>query len=236
MSLDHISLSGETLFEIGGFSVTNTFLLSVVLAPFLFVALYAGLRSRSLIPDRVQNFFEWVLETFLDFVESITGDRKVTMEIFPVAATLFLFILVSNFVELVPALGVFSFLRSPSSDLNFTLALAIFSVVYINAMAVKHLGLLSYAKKFLDFRSPIAFFVGLLEAFSEITRTISLAVRLFGNLFAGEVLLLVMLALFPVLLPLPFLALEIIIGILQAFIFAMLVVVFYSMAVVSAEH
>jgi F-type H+-transporting ATPase subunit a len=116
------------------------------------------------------------------------------------------------------------------------LALAIFSVVYINVMAVKHLGLLSYGKKFFNFQSPIAFFIGLLEAFSEITRTISLAVRLFGNLFAGEVLLLVMLTLFPIILPLPFLALEMIIGILQAFIFAMLVVVFYSMAITHEEQ
>jgi len=120
--------------------------------------------------------------------------------------------------------------RGPSSDLNTTFALAIISLISFQVFGIAALGIFKYAGKFLNFKSPVGFFVGILEIISEIAKMISLSFRLFGNIFAGEVLLLVMAFLVPLIAPLPFFGLEIFVGLIQAFIFAMLTLVFLRIA------
>lgn len=235
MSEIEISIKGEKLFNIFGFAVTNTFFLSLILSLSIFLILFIVLRQKKIIPGKIQNFFELILETFYNFINSVTNSPEKTKEIFPITATLFILILSSNLLELVPGVGVIPFLRSPSSDLNFTLALSLTAMFYVNFLAVRKLGLFSYLKKFFNFKSPIFFFVGILEGMGELTRIFSLAIRLFGNLFAGEVLLIVTSFLFAYLLPLPFLGLEILVGLIQAFIFPSLVVIFYFTAT-QIEH
>lgn len=230
-----INVSAEELFKLGDFPVTNTFLLSIVLAIVIFFILFFAFRKKKVLPGPFQNFFEFLLESILNFVDSITQDKKKTEEIFPLAATLFIFILFSNLLEILPGIGVFRFLRSPSSDLNFTLALAIFSIFFVNFAAVKRLGFFTYLKKYLNFKNPVLFFVGILEGSGELTRIVSLGVRLFGNLFAGETLLIVVSALFSFLLPLPFLALELLVAFVQALIFSSLIIIFYSTAMSHGE-
>ncbi|MFA5742926.1 MAG: F0F1 ATP synthase subunit A [Candidatus Paceibacterota bacterium] len=234
--MEEISIEATKLFQIGSFPVTNTFLLILMIGGFLSLLFFLVFRKKSLWPGKVQNFLEWILESYLNFIDSVTHDRAKSEKVFPIAVSLFLMILLSNLVELLPGLGLFSFLRSPSSDINFTLALAILSVLFINFSSIKELGLFSYLGRFFDLRSPVLFFVGILEGLGEFTRVISLSMRLFGNLFAGETLLIVVatgihwsLAYF---VPLPFLALEILVGFIQAFIFSSLVVVFYTTATV----
>jgi len=239
VDMEEISVAAKTLFTIGGLDITNTTFWSLVIAAAI-LFLFGGVFSRAkMIPGKVQNFLEFIMESFLNFADSITMSRAKTLEIFPFAMTLFLFIWACNLMELIPGLGVFSILRSPSSDLNFTLGLAILSIFYVNALALKRLGVFKYLGKFLNFKSPVLFYVGILEFVGEFARIISLAMRLFGNLFAGEVLLMVVgtgihwaLSYF---VPLPFLALETLVGFLQAFIFATLIVVFYSTAVETAH-
>ncbi len=209
--------------------MTNTFFLTVVLSAVIFLFSFFSLRKKSMVPKGLQNFWEFLLETLYNFFNSITGSEAKTRQIFPLAGTLFLLIIFCNFVELIPGLGIFSILRSPSSDLNLTFALAIISITSVNFLAIKNLGFLNYAKKFVS-KNPVMMFAGLLEFMGEFTRILSLAFRLFGNLFAGEVLLIVISFLFSYLLPLPFLALEILVGFIQALIFPTLVVVFYSIA------
>jgi F-type H+-transporting ATPase subunit a len=225
----HFSISGEKIFEILKFEITNTFFLTVFLTFFLILGFYLVFRKGRIIPTRIQNFFEWILESFFNFLDSITGSRKRTEKIFPLATTLFLLILSANLLELIPGLGVFKILRSPSADLNFTLGLALFSIFYINFLILKELGILKFLKRFIS-KNPIFLFVGFLEFLSEITRILSLSFRLYGNLLAGEVLLIISSFLFAFLLPLPFLFLEILVGFIQAFIFSFLVVIFYSAA------
>src|SRR3989344_4670056 len=181
MSLPEIAISGEEIFEIGSFRATNTFLLALILASTIFILTLFTFRKGKMVPGRLQNFLEWIFETLLNFIDSVTGSRERTKEVFPLSATLFVLILAANLIELVPGVGIFHFLRSPSSDLNFTLALALFSVSYINFLTIRKLGLFSYLKKFFNFKNPISFFVGVLEAISELSRIFSLAVRLFGN-------------------------------------------------------
>ncbi|MFA5249557.1 MAG: F0F1 ATP synthase subunit A [Candidatus Paceibacterota bacterium] len=234
--MEEISIEATKLFQIGAFPVTNTFLLILLIGGLLSLLFFLVFRKKSLWPGNTQNFLEWILESYLNFIDTVTHNRAKSEKVFPIAVSLFLMVLLSNLVELMPGLGVFPILRSPSSDINFTLGLAILSVAFINFSSIKELGFFSYIKRFFDLRSPVLFFVGILEGLGEFTRIISLSMRLFGNLFAGETLLIVVatgihwsLAYF---VPLPFLALEILVGFIQAFIFSSLIVVFYTTATV----
>lgn len=125
--------------------------------------------------------------------------------------------------------------RAATADLNTTIALALISVLATQVIGVKYLGL-SYFKKFFNFKNPIFAFVGILELISEIAKVISFAFRLFGNIFAGEVLLVVIAFLLPILAPVPFLGLELFVGVIQALVFTMLSLVFMSMATHAHEE
>jgi len=231
----HIALTGETVFEFLGIGFTNTFIISILCALVLIIAFVLALRKREIVPGKMQNFFEFILETVFSIFDGMTGNSKKTEEIFPLAGTLFIFILCNNLLEIVPGLGIFPFLRAPSSDIHFTLALAIFSMVFIHVVAIQKLGGITYLKKYIKFESPIMFFVGALEALGEITRTMSLGIRLFGNLFAGEILLTMVSFMVPYLVPLPFLGLEIFVGFIQALVFSSLITVFY-VTTTAEEH
>ncbi len=125
--------------------------------------------------------------------------------------------------------------RSPGSDLNFTLALALIAVTMVNVFGIAAMGLKERLSVFFNFSSPINFFVGILELVGEFARIISFTFRLFGNVFAGEVLLAIMALLVPYLVPLPFMFLEVFVGFIQAFIFGMLTLVFVALAVTPHE-
>ena len=125
-------------------------------------------------------------------------------------------------------------LRAGTADLNTTIALAIISVLLTQFFGIQSLGL-SYFKKFINFKNPLQFFVGILELVSEFAKIISFAFRLFGNIFAGEVLLSVMTYLLPVIVPIPFYGLEVFVGLIQALVFSVLSLVFFNMATQSHE-
>ena len=247
----NISLAAESLFHIGTFPITNTLIMSwAVIAVLVVVALLA---RRSLgtggVPKGIGNAFEAVIEALLDFVDSVTRDREKSERFLPIIATIFLFVIVSNWIELVPGLGTIGiweehegksilvpFIRSASADLNVTLAVAIISVVATHLYGVGALGLGNHLKKFFNFSNPIMTFVGLLELISEFAKVISFSFRLFGNIFAGEVLLLVVATLAPYVIPLPFLFLEIFVGFVQALVFSMLTLVFIKVSVSHGDH
>lgn len=247
----HISFLPEHLFSLDGFSITNTLLVSwIVVAVLLFITFFASKKIK-LKPKAksLQNVAEIAIEGLFNLIQSVTGDEKLTRKIFPLVATIFFFVLFSNWIEIIPGVGTIGFFeaseegkilipffRSPSSDLNFTLAIAVISIMATQFFGITALGLFKYGKKFLNFSSGISFFVGILELVSEITKMISFSFRLFGNIFAGEVLLMVVLFLAPLFVPLPFFFLELIVGLIQAFIFSMLTIVFIRMATLPLEH
>lgn len=239
-----ISLRAETLFYIGTFPVTNALALSVVVLLLLFA--FAALLNRKLavVPGILQNIAEYIVESALGIMDSVLGDRQKSEQYFPLVFTIFLFVLFSNWLGLLPGVGSFVFntgaetvplLRSPASDLNFTLALALIAITFVNVASSRAIGLKQRLSAFFNFKSPIDFFVGILEIVSEFAKIISLSFRLFGNVFAGEVLLAIMAYLVPYAVPLPFMFLEIFVGAIQAFIFAMLTTVFMGMAVGHAQ-
>ncbi len=245
----NISLAAEPIFHIGKFTVTNTLLMSWSIMAFLFVVVAVTRKKLKTVPVGLQNMVELGVEKLLNFMESVTGDRREAKKFFPLVATIFIFVILSNWLEIVPGLGTIGiweelhgervlipFIRSASADLNVTLAIAVISVFSIQIFGIMALGVFKYAGKFISFKGPIEFFVGILELISEVAKIISFSFRLFGNIFAGEVLLTIVLFLVPYLVPLPFLFLEIFVGFIQALVFSMLTLVFLKVATTSHEE
>ena len=241
MSELHISISAQPIFNVYGYEVTNSMLVTVLVSGFLVGLSLAGKRwfKRSQKPRWVL-FMQTIVESFYEFVMSITPQHAA--KFFPLVATIFLFVLFGSWAGLLPGAesiglkttrGFVPLLRGATADINTTLALAIFAIVSVQIFGYKHRGI-RYFKKFLDFSNPINLFVGFLELISEFSRMISFAFRLFGNIFAGEVLLAVIAFLVPLLASLPFLGLEIFIGFIQALVFSTLTLVFINIA--TSEH
>lgn len=245
--MPHIEIAAEKLLTLGGFPITNTFVAAWLVTALLCIGAYLLSRQISLVPTGVQNVFEIVIEALLGLMEGIFGSRERAERYLPIIATLFLFILVSNWFGILPgvgAIGYFAhhdghklfvpFLRSAGSDLNVTLALGVVAMTLVNVSGIGALGFFAHARKFFTIRNPIDFFVGILELLSEFAKIISFSFRLFGNVFAGEVLLVIVGSLAPYGAPVPFLLLEVFVGFIQALVFAMLTMVFISIAV--AHH
>jgi F-type H+-transporting ATPase subunit a len=254
-NLPEIRIAPDTLFYIGPMPVSNTliatwFSILVVLA-FGFLAK----RNLSIVPSGVSNFFEWIFEQILNLCEEVAGRARGRI-FFPLVCTIFLFVLAANYLELVPFvesigtinhpnvhpfLGIFlvdkgesnfitPWVRPASTDLNMTIGLAIISVIATQFYGFRLLGpKLQLGRYFTLKDGPIGLFVGILELILELARIISFSFRLFGNVFAGDVLLLVMAFLIPALGPVPFLLLEILVGLIQAFVFSMLTLIFLTL-------
>jgi F-type H+-transporting ATPase subunit a len=253
----NISLAAEPIFHLGSFSVTNSLLVAFILM-LGFVALALTFRRRQLtaVPSGFQNLVETVVEGGLDFVTSVTGSRATAVRFFPLVATIFFFVVFSNWFGLLPGVGsigiyelheghtvLVPFFRSASADLNGTIAIALISVLGTQIFGIATLGFFKHAAKYLNFKALFKHFsfqsvimlgVGLLELVSEVSRVVSFSFRLFGNVFAGEVLLIVVSALVPYFAPLPFVFLEIFVGVVQALVFSLLTLVFLTIA--TAEH
>lgn len=261
-----VTLFAEPIFHLGTFTVTNSLVTSWLAV--LIIAALALLVRRSLrdVPGRLQAAAELVLEQALALADSVTGSRERTERIFPLVFGVFLFILVNNWLGLLPGFGSIGFieggahgafvpiLRGATADFNTTLALALTSVIGANLFGVVAVGAWHYFNKFVNLKllaevprrvahepaivlvNPIKFFVGLIEIVGEVAKVASLSFRLFGNIFAGEVLLVSVAALFAYLVPIPFMFLEVIVGIIQALIFATLTLVYFSVAATVEEH
>lgn len=244
--MPHISLAAEIITRIAGFPISNALITTWLVMGILIVLSYLVTREMKLIPGYAQSIAEMLVGGLYTFFESVTG--KYVSQVFPLVASLFLFILMANWVGLLPGVGTVGFfrdvheeiefaplLRGATADLNTTIALALFAMVAIQYFGFKTSGM-HYGKRFLNVTNPINFFLGLLELVSEVSKVVSFAFRLFGNIFAGEVLLAVMAFLMPFVVPLPFLTMELFVGFIQALVFSMLTAVFLTVAVSHGEH
>lgn len=261
------TLFAEPIFHIGKFTVTNSLLNSwITVIILIIVFVFIGKKIKK-IPKGIQNIFEFVLEEALKLADSITGNRKRSEKFLPISLALFLFILVNNWLGLLPGMGTIGFVESSgghnvfiplfrggTADLNMTLALAFFAVIASHIMGALTVGLWDHFNKFINLKAflaipkkigkdisvvlvnPIKAFVGIVEIIGEAAKVASLSFRLFGNIFAGEVLLASMMALCAYFLPLPFMFLEIIVGLIQALIFSILTLVFMTIATTAEEH
>ena len=232
----------EILTSFFGIPVSNSLVLSVLTA-FVLVGLgFLAVKSLQIIPGKLQNAVELIFESILNFFTSALGSREQAEKFFPLVASFFLFILFNNWLGVLPGTGSLEFkgaplFRSANSDLNATFALALVSVIAIQFYGIRKLGFTKHVSKFFNFtHGPIQFCVGILECIAEFAKILSFSFRLFGNIFAGEVLLLIIMALVPLIVPFPFFMLEFFVGFIQALVFAMLTLIFLKIATETVEH
>ncbi len=239
-----VSFAAEPIFRIGSFSVTNTLVNTALIDATLLSVCFVTSKKIKYVPGKLQNILEYIIQVFNDLIESVAPNRGKI--ILPFVVTFFVFILLINWSGLLPGVGTIGFfeehehkkvliplVRAATSDINTTLALALVSAVSTHVLSIKLTGIKDYLSRFFSI-NPINLFVGLLELVSEITKVVSLSFRLFGNIFAGEVVLVTVSSLFAFLFPLPFMLLEVIVGIVQALVFAMLTMSF--MAIMTTPH
>ncbi|MBD3311216.1 MAG: F0F1 ATP synthase subunit A [Candidatus Magasanikbacteria bacterium] len=244
------TLAPEVLFQIGPVNVTNT-MINAWIAIIIFLILGIFIKKRiNLSPGKLQNYSEYFLDKLLGYFDQVTGDRKKTIGFLPIVGSIFFFILLSNWLGLLPGTGSIMvghsmLLRPANTDLNLTVAMALVAVVSSHIFGFVAIGFFTHLGKFIQIgnilksfkKGPMAIFtaiiefgVGLLEIISEIAKVLSLSLRLFGNIFAGEVLISVISALVAALAPAPFMLLEVLVGIIQASVFAMLTLVYLTVA------
>lgn len=241
-----IHLAPSTLGHIGDIAITNTLLTAVTVSVLLIVAAFFIGRALKMKARGFQVVVE-LLHTFpYQFIKDTLGNEKLARTYFPIIMTIFLFILCVNWFGLLPFVGAvgieaeshgahaFLPLFYPgATDLNFTLALATIAFFTIEIAGILALGFIKYGGKFITFKSPLAFVIGIIELVSEIARLITFSFRLFGNIFAGKVLLLVVMFFVPLIVPVPILAFELFVGFIQAVVFAVLTLFFIKLAVES---
>ena len=261
-----VTLFAEPITHYKSFSITNA-LITSWFAVFILVVLAFILKFKlKEIPNKLQNIFEIIIDGALSLCDQVTNDRELSMKIFPIAISVFFFILVNNWLGLLPiggfgiiergehGLAFIPFLRGGTADVNTTLALAVSAVIGANIFGIFSIGLWKTFNKYVNLKAlgqiftkirkeptviivaPITFFVGLIEIAGEIAKVASLSFRLFGNVLAGEVLLVSIAALAPYVVPIPFLFLEILVGVVQALIFSILLVVYFTISASDHEH
>lgn len=243
----HISIAPDTLFHIGPIAITNAQILGAVGSLLLLWILFATVRavkkgSRS----RGMHAVMWLFESLYDTTVEVIGDKSVAKKVLPLAVTLMLFFMINNWLGLLPFVGPVTWNGAPlfrgvAADLNTTLALAIISIITAQAWAIKRMGFFKSAGRYFHnpLKDPLHFFIGILEFIAEFSRTAALSLRIFGNVFGGEVLLAVIAFLTsyaaPLALPL-FYGLELFVGAVQAYVFFMLTIVFISLGLPNPDE
>lgn len=257
-----IELPAAGIFHIFGFTVTNTIIASWLSIIVIVGLAYAVTRRIKLVPSRLQSLLEFAIEWMLNFCIDVAGEKN-GRRFFPIVTTIFLFVLINAWMNLIPGYGSIlitgveghevHLLRGANTDINLSLALALVAFVFVEYHGIRALGF-RYFKKFINVgqffggfgklfsgkvragmvglgMGAIDIFVGVLEGMSELVRVVSFTFRLFGNMTGGEILILMMLFLSPWLLAIPFYGLELLVGLVQAIVFAGLTLVFATVAI-----
>ena len=242
----HVSVAPVTLFDIGGFPVTNSHMLGLIGVSILLAIMFGTVRAlKKGSRNRFMHMILWFFESLYDTTVEVVGDKQVARKILPLAVTLVFFFLINNWIGILPIVGPITYdghelFRGAAADMNTTFALAIISMTTAQVWAIKRSGFFGNARRYLvnPFKDPLHSFEGALEIVAEFSRTLALSLRIFGNVFGGEVLLLVIAFLSgwaaAVALPL-FYVMELFVGAVQAYVFFMLTVAFISLGLPSGE-
>ncbi len=242
------TLAPEIIGHIGSVSITNTMINAWIAIAILLVLGIIISSTVKLRPGKLQNAFEFFLESLMGYFDQVTGSREKTRKFLPLTGSVFFFILLSNWLGLLPGTGSIlsghsPLLRPANTDLNLTVAMALVSVVSSHVIGFFAVGFFAHLNKFIQIgtvvksikKGPVAIFtalveflVGIIEMVGEAAKVLSLSLRLFGNVFAGEVLLSVISALVGLFVPMPFMILEILVGLIQAAVFTMLSLVYLT--------
>ena len=223
-------------------AITSTVFTLWIVSALLLLAIFLLSRGGAGVPGRLQNVGEWAYESLSNFGTSIAGSAA--RPYIPIFAAFFLLILFSNWIGLVPPVGRVEFLRAPTSDVNVTIGLALASFAFFEVEGFRRLGARRYMAKFFpigEFRNGfaagmIAMFVGIIELMLDFVRPLTLSMRLFGNIYGGEVALGVITALTIAVLPVLLLGLEFMLNLIQALIFSILSLMYIVLAIESHDH
>ena len=232
----HVVLKAQHLFDVFGFPVTNSLLMTWIVVILLVGFAFFFRKSLSLIPGKLQALIEMLFEGVLGYMAETLESESLARKFFPLIMTIFIFVFVANELAFLPGVGSILYhgeplLRAPAADLNMTLALAIIAFFTIEIAGIVILGFFKYAGKYVNFTSFVGFLVGIIELVSNISRLVSFSFRLFGNVFAGEVMIAVATFFVMYFLPAPLMAFEVFVGFIQAVVFSMLTLFFIKLAI-----
>lgn len=248
---DIAPISSEAVFSIYGYPITNTTLMLVLIVGLVIVAAFVLNRNLRQIPGKFQNVIEFFYEGILKLVTQITGNRERSEKVFPLIGTLFVFIFVSNFIGLIPGLGSLSYdgvgmFRTPTSDFNTTFSIALAMVLLLQVISIKEWGIFAYLGKFFQFHLVIRgfrksfgegfnaivnFFIGLLDIVGEVAKVVSLSLRLFGNMYAGDVLATIIIGGIAYGIPALWMSMNMLAAVVQTLVFSFLVTAYYTLAI-----
>lgn len=233
--------------SVGSLPITSTLLTSWLAMTALILFAFFFSRTLKEMPSKFQTLIEIIIGGMYDFVADTLESRELARKYFPVLMTIFLFLLIMNWIGLLPGVAsigyyddqhhLIPFFYPPATDLNITLAFALVAVVVIEFAGIVALGAMKYGGKFITFRGKsigerfLNFIVGIIELISEMARLISFSFRLFGNIFAGKTLLVVSIFFVPFILPVPIMVYETFVGFIQAGVFMFLTLIFIKLAV-----
>ncbi len=241
-------VSPDIIFYIGSWPVSNSFLLSfLILIIFIVVCIYTNFALKRRY-GKYTALVEIFYESLINFLSKLAGGERNAKFILPLSASIFFYIVVSNLITMVPGLASINYngvsiFRSPTSDFNTTFGLALGMIVIINILAIKDYGLFSYLGKFFQVgevfngfkkglkegaMSLINFGIGLLDIISEMAKVVSLSLRLFGNVYAGEVLMVIIFGAIAFMVPTIWMSMSLLFGLVQAIVFSSLVTVYYA--------
>lgn len=245
--------------DVGVFSIANT-TTTIIFIALMFAILSVFVKSFSLMPKKFQGFVEVIYEAILSLISQILGNKEKAKKIIPYVGSIMVYLAVANLLPMMPFVSAFylnlhgehiPLFRGATTDFNTTFGLALAVVVSMQVLGMKEQGVLGYLSHFIQikqvikgfkkgvshgFLAIINFFVGLIEIISELAKMLSLSLRLFGNMFAHEVLTLVLLGVFSFALPAIWMGMGVLVGIVQALVFSALVTVYYSLILKKEEH
>ncbi|HUD18972.1 MAG TPA: FoF1 ATP synthase subunit a [Patescibacteria group bacterium] len=242
-----VDIRSAVVLRVLGLPMTNTFVTSILVTIVLTILAISFSREVNKPKSVFVKLLMLAMHEWIRRIDAVTHNPAMSRRVLPLIATFFLFILTANLLALFPGFlgslyviassgAKYPFLRSPNTDLSTTLALAVISVAATQYFSLRQLKLRAYLGRFINFGSPLKAVIGFFELVSELTKLLSFSFRLFGNMFAGEVLLLICAFLVPFILPVPFMALEVFVGFIQAFIFATLTLSFISISTGGGEE
>jgi len=244
------NIQPETIFSIAGFPVTNSLLMINLITLLLIIFLIWFNKVLKIKPGKVQVVVEMFMNAVINLLDQITGKREVSKKIFPMISALFVFIGMSNLIGSIPGLTSItidnvSLFRTPTTDFNTTFSIATSLLILIQLQSIVDWGLFGYIGRFIQLKgiwqgfrtgigegmvSIINFLIGLLDIISEIAKVVSLSVRLFGNIYAGEILMVIIMGGLAYALPAVWLGMGLFTGTIQALVFGALIAAYYGTA------
>ena len=245
-------VSPDILFRVFGFPISNSGLEIFFILLLTIAFCYFVVRKFTLVPrSKFQVMVEGLYESMVKFIHQLTGSEQKARDILPIISALFTFVGVANLINLIPGLNSITWngtpiFRTPTSDFNTTFSMAVAMIIFIQIMAMRKLGAFAYVGQFIrvkklyqgfrqgigaGFTALIEFFIGFLDIISELAKMFSLSLRLFGNIYAGEVLLTMLFGTLAIALPSLWMSLSIFFGVIQAIVFGALAAAYYGTSV-----